>query len=45
MLDSGFLGRSGPMFGMGPEYMRLELLMREDTFDKAAAKLAKLAAA
>ena len=39
----GLLGRPGPVFGMTQHYARLELLMREDTFDKAAAKLTKLA--
>ena len=45
MLSSGLSGRNGTMFGMGQDFARLELLMRENTFDKAAAKLALLAAA
>ena len=44
MLNNGLSGRNGTMFGMGQDFARLELLMREDTFDKAAAKLALLAA-
>ena len=43
LAKGGLLGRPGPVFGMTQHHARLELLMREDTFDKAAAKLAKLA--
>ena len=45
LLAGGLLNRAGVMFGMSADYARLELLMRADTFDKMAAKLAKLSLA
>ena len=40
---AGILGRAGDMFGAGPEYVRLELLMRWPEFLMLAQKLAVLA--
>jgi hypothetical protein len=40
----GLLGRPGPAFGMGPEYARLELLMRAEEFDMMVRKLEPLTA-
>lgn len=39
MADVGIMGRSGPAFGAGPDYNRLELLMQPAVFESLAAKL------
>lgn len=41
----GLLGRPGPAFGSDPSHMRLELLMRAETFDMMAEKLQRLSSA
>lgn len=43
MSDAGLRGREGVVFGATEAFMRIELLMRPDTFDKMAAKLSQLA--
>jgi hypothetical protein len=41
--SAGIVGRAGDMFGAGPEYVRIELLMRWEEFLVLAQKLAILA--
>ena len=43
MLAAGLRGREGLVFGATEAFMRIELLMRPDTFDKMATKLSQLA--
>ena len=42
MASVGIHGRAGPQFGGLNRQVRLELLMREETFELLAAKLRKL---
>ena len=43
MLSAGLLNRAASGFGAGPEFVRLELLMRQEEFELMADKLQKLA--
>mmetsp|Transcript_19687 Transcript_19687/g.47184 ORF Transcript_19687/g.47184 Transcript_19687/m.47184 type:complete len:104 (-) Transcript_19687:236-547(-) len=42
MAAAGIRGRGGPMFGVASSFVRLELLMREETFELLAEKLEAL---
>ena len=43
MRSAGLLNRAASGFGAGPEFVRLELLMRQEDFELMADKLQKLA--